>query len=183
MIDPSVDNAFLYSLRSPNKHHNSSRDPYSIGKVNHGRNYAEHLNVGALGGTLGGILGAMGANQGALPKHRTNAISCFTVENDSFLEVRDCAIKSIMDKEIFDKALDHYLNQKIAQFQRKSKGDVMKETMMKINESIKTDFVEKMRMRDNEINDYCFVLNYPAKERTHEYQGLVSLCSTTISAF
>ena len=32
----------------------------------------------------------------------------------------------------------------------------------KINESIKKDFVEKMRLVDNEINDHCFVMNFPS---------------------
>ena len=36
-------------------------------------------------------------------------ISCFTVENDSFLEVRDCFIKSIKDKNYFDQELDKFI--------------------------------------------------------------------------
>jgi len=61
----------------------------------------------------------------------------------------------------------------------------------KINDSIKKDFVEKMRLRDNQINDYCFVLNFPSLVQkdspsiaeNNNYYGLVSLCSTTISNF
>jgi hypothetical protein len=31
-----------------------------------------------------------------------------------------------------------------------------------LNDNIKKEFVEKMRLKDNEIDDYCFVLNYPS---------------------
>jgi hypothetical protein len=65
------------------------------------------------------------------------------------------------------------------------------QTINKINDSIRKDFVEKMRLRDNQINDYCFVLNYPSLVQkdnpssadNRSYYGLVSLCSTTISQF
>ena len=48
-----------------------------------------------------------------------------------------------------------------------------------------------MRLRDNQINDYCFVLNFPSLVQkdipniaeNSNYYGLVSLCSTTISHF
>lgn len=41
-------------------------------------------------------------------------------------------------------------------------GRVNAAVINKLNDSIKKDFVEKMRLRDNEINDYCFVLNFPS---------------------
>jgi len=108
-------------------------------------------------------------------KRSTNVISCFVVENESYIEVRDCSIKSANDKEIFDKALDHYITQIIAH-QKRSKTSlgisptdlvdntarVTDDAIARINESIKKDFVERMRLRDNEINDYCFSLNFPS---------------------
>ena len=125
------------------------------------------------------------------PARKINVLSCFVLETDSFVEVRDCSIKSFSDKDIFDKALDHYINQKLAQTRRSrspfaySEGVGLTDTMTKINETIKKEFVEKMRKKDNEINDYCFVLNFPqaSKETEKQYSGLVSLCSTTIAGF
>ena len=49
------------------------------------------------------------------------------------------------------------------------------------------DFLEQMRIKDNEIRDFCFTLNLPdevtGKACVSEYYGLVSLCSTTIQNF
>ena len=36
-------------------------------------------------------------------------VSCFVIENESFIEVRDCCIKSVKDKSNFDHELDNYL--------------------------------------------------------------------------
>jgi len=50
------------------------------------------------------------ANQSSVRRRKfRNVISCFVVEDLSFIEVRDCSIKSTNDKEIFDKTLDHYI--------------------------------------------------------------------------
>jgi hypothetical protein len=38
-----------------------------------------------------------------LTKKKTNFIGCFIVENDSYLEVRDCLIKSIKDPKTIEK--------------------------------------------------------------------------------
>jgi hypothetical protein len=35
------------------------------------------------------------------------------IASDSFIEVRDCSIKSANDKNHFDKALDHYIQSKL----------------------------------------------------------------------
>ena len=40
---------------------------------------------------------------------RKNAIGCFLVENDSFLEVRDCYIKSVKDPKQIEKEKDDLL--------------------------------------------------------------------------
>lgn len=42
------------------------------------------------------------------------------------------------------------------------------------------DFLDQMRLQDNQIRDYCFTLNLSEERRGEEYSGLVSLCSTTI---
>lgn len=54
-----------------------------------------------LGGTLNNI-----SKFGEPP---SGPVSCFVVENESFIEVRDCCIKSIKDKANFDTELDNHL--------------------------------------------------------------------------
>ena len=41
-----------------------------------------------------------------------DAVSCFIVEHNSFVEVKDCFIKSINDKLNFDSELDTFFRQK-----------------------------------------------------------------------
>lgn len=55
-------------------------------------------------------------------------------------------------------------------------------------DSVKADFLEHMKMIDNQINDYCFTINPPREVNgvislPNEFFGLISLCSTTINGF
>jgi hypothetical protein len=131
-------------------------------------------------------------------KKTTNAIACFMIKSDSYVEVRDCNIKSTFDKELFDKALDHYISSKFQARQgltitysdnldAQQRMDNEK-SMAIINENIRKEFLEKMRLKDNEIDDYCFVLNFPSlvsdlDAKCKPYSGLVSLTSTNINNF
>lgn len=48
----------------------------------------------------------------ARPAERSDAVACFIIEHQSFVEVKDCFIKSINDKLDFDTELDTFFRQK-----------------------------------------------------------------------
>ena len=74
--------------------------------------------------------------------YQSGPVSCFVIENESFIEVRDCCIKSVKDKSNFDHELDNYLGAS------QSRGQVGKSGYEQTNTqdmSIKNEFMEFMR--------------------------------------
>jgi len=106
-------------------------------------------------------------------------ISCFVIENESFIEVRDCCIRSINDKQSFDSELDNFYKT------GKDGGQSQNNTI----DTSRRGFLELIRKKDDEIKDCCFSMNQPSirdprgtvVKSTGTYRGLVSLQSTTIT--
>ena len=95
-----------------------------------------------------GLTGGAGVTENISKLHESGnkllssgPVSCFVIENESFIEVRDCCIKSVKDKSNFDHELDNYLI-------HSSRGHVGKsgvEQTITQDNSIKNEFMEYMR--------------------------------------
>ena len=155
-----------------------SSAPYAQNKAA----FSGEISMGVTGGpgaTLNNI-----SKFGEAPAVAANGpVSCFVIENESFIEVRDCCIKSVKDKSNFDAELDNHLGASQSRANLAKSGHEQTVTQ---DASIKHEFMEYMRKQDNEINDVCFSLNQresQAHPTIDNYSGLVSLCSTTIYNF
>lgn len=72
-------------------------------------------------------------------------VSCFVIENESFIEVRDCCIKSIKDKSNFDCELDNFLGASHSRGQGGKSGIEQTQFGNTQDMSIKNEFMEFMR--------------------------------------
>ena len=100
-----------------------------------------------------------------------NPFSCFTICNNSYIEVRDCHIRSVLDTELLYSELDDFIAHTFREYIA-STGE---------SDQIKQDFYDHIRQKDDLRPDTCFTLNFCSK--VQDYAGLVSLSNTTISAF
>ena len=46
----------------------------------------------------------------SIGRKQNGIISCFIVENDSFLEIRDCFIRSVKDLKVIEREKDQFVN-------------------------------------------------------------------------
>lgn len=72
--------------------------------------FSRDISMGVTLGGAGGTENISKFNDSANRMLSSGPISCFVIENESFIEVRDCCIKSVKDKSNFDFELDNYLS-------------------------------------------------------------------------